>query len=293
MANFLSKKILIIGEFPVFHKGYIIFFNKIQKKFKNTHFYFGFLDEKIVRKMTKFEPDIRKIPTSEIRKVIRAYLPVKEFFLLKRNDFSKLMKNIAPQKIIILKGDKSENFAKIFLANKKFKKIILYYDIRLKWPQKRVFEFKKEVSRLPCNEIKFHKKFIKEAFKEAENSKCWWRQVGVVLVKKGKIILRAFNEMMPSDDECYKIGCIRDEIAPGKLPEICSVAHAEATIVAKAAKERIGLEGTVMYVTHFPCPACAKLLAISGIKKLVYSRGSALFDGERVLRSRGVEIIKI
>jgi len=48
-----------------------------------------------------------------------------------------------------------------------------------------------------------------------------------------------------------------------------------------------------MYVTHFPCPVCAKLIALSGIKKIIYSKGSSVFDGERVMKSRGVEIIKI
>jgi len=41
------------------------------------------------------------------------------------------------------------------------------------------------------------------------------------------------------------------------------------------------------------CPACAKLIAISGIRKLVYSRGSAVFDSQRVMEGRGLEMIKI
>jgi len=291
MANFLDKKILVIGEFPVIHKGYIDFFSKILKKNKLANFYFGFLNKKIAKKTMKLEPDIRKIPIPEVKKVIAVYLPVKNFFLFNKNNYSELIKNVGPQKIVILKGEKSENFAADYL--KKYQKIIQYYDVRLRWPSKKVAEFKKEKSHLLKSESNRYKKFMKEAFKEAENSKCWWRQVGAVLVKKRKIILRSFNEMMPFDDECYKIGCIRDEIPPGKFPEICSVAHSEATIIATAAQKGISLKDTTIYVTHFPCPACAKLIAISGIRKLVYSRGSAVFDGQRVMENRGIEIIKI
>lgn len=287
-----KKKILIIGEFSVIHKGYINFFNKILKQFRGTKFYLGFLDAKTVSQLTKLESDIRKIPFSAVKKIIGRFLSIDNFFLFDKNNFSKLIKKINPRLIIVLKGEKGEDFAKRYLANK-YKKIIKYYDIRLTWPLKRVAEFKKAISNLPKIKLSIHQNFMKEAFKEAEKPKCWWRQVGAILVKNGKIILRAFNEMMPTDDECYKIGCIRDQIPPGKLPEICSVAHAEATIISTAANQGISLKNTTLYVTHFPCSACAKLVALSGIKTLVYSRGSSVFDGGRVLTSRGVEIIKI
>ncbi|XOB42482.1 MAG: deoxycytidylate deaminase [Candidatus Nealsonbacteria bacterium] len=287
-----TKNILIIGEFPVIHKGYIDFFNKILKEFK-AHFYLGFLDNKTIKQMTKLEPDIRKIPGKEAKKIINAYLPIKKFVSLNKDNFIELIKNKSFQKIIILKGEKSEDFAKHYLIDNKYKKHIKYYDIRLKWHDDKVVNFKRSSSKVSKAELIKYKKFIKQAFDQAQNSKCWWRQVGAVLVKKNSVILKAFNEMMPADDECYKIGCVRDDIAPGKLSEICSVSHAEASIIAKAACRGISLKNAVIYVTHFPCPACAKLIALSGIKKIVYSQGSAVFDGARVLKSRKVEIIKI
>lgn len=294
MANLRNKKkILIIGEFPVIHKGYIDFFNNVLRKFQKANFYIGLLDKKIIKEMTTLELDIRSISSKEIKKGLRAYLPIKKFFLLKKDDFLKLIGKINPQKIIIIKGDKSENFSKNYLNNTRYKNITQYYDARLKWPSKRVAKFKKKRTKLSEKELAVHKKFIKKAFEQSENSKCWWRQVGAVLVNNGKILLRSFNEMMPSDDECYKIGCIRDKILPGKLPEICSVAHAESAVIAKAAKEKVGLDNTTLYVTHFPCSACSKLIALSGIKKIVYSQGSAVFDGERIMKSRGVDIIKL
>jgi dCMP deaminase len=288
-----TKNILIIGEFPVIHKGYIDFFNRILRRTKKTCFYLGFLSNKVIKEMMKLEPDIRKIPRKEVKKIINTYLPIKSFFILNKNNFLNLIENTLFQKIIILKGEKSENFANNYLNGIKYKNLIQYYDIRLKWQNSNVTEFKKHNSRLSRKELIRHKKFLKEAFKQAKNSKCWWRQVGAVLVKNESIILKSFNEMMPTDDECYKIGCIRDDIAPGKLSEICSVSHAEASIIAKAACNGISLKNTTMYVSHFPCPACAKLVALSGIKKIIYSQGSAVFDGAKVMKSRKIDIIKI
>ncbi len=44
----------------------------------------------------------------------------------------------------------------------------------------------------------FHKKqgdkeLLAQAFKESEKSSDWWRRIGVLAVKKGKILLTGFN----------------------------------------------------------------------------------------------------
>ena len=284
-----KKNILIIGEFPVIHKGYASFFSRVLKDFPGADFYFGFLDKGTIEQLTSLEPDIRALPSREIKKIIEALLPGKQTFLVNKKNVSRLISRIRPSKIVILKGEKSQNFAENFL--KKHRKLLKYYDVSLKWNS--ALEFKKKKTALSKKESREHKAFMDLAFVYAQNAKCWWRQVGSVLVKNKKVVLKSFNQMLPSDDECYKIGCIRDSIKPGKMPEICSVVHAEASIIAKAAQKGISLKDTVLYVTHFPCSACSKLVALSGIRKLVYSRGSSVFDGARVMQSRGVKIIKI
>ena len=69
--------------------------------------------------------------------------------------------------------------------------------------------------------------------------------------------------------------------------------HAEAAVIAEAAKKGIATQGCDVYATTFPCPTCAKLIAAAGIKKLYYQDGYALLDGENVLKSAGVKIIKV
>ena len=59
------------------------------------------------------------------------------------------------------------------------------------------------------------------------------------------------------------------------------------------AKRGIALEGASIYVTTFPCPVCAKSVALSGIKKVYYSKGYSLLDAEDILRAYGVEIVLV
>ena len=288
-----KEKILILGEFSVFHKGYIEFLNEIKKGEESLVFFVGILSDELIKELTSLEPDIRKVPIEDIKQIINSYISVEKYFSIKKDNFSKIIKNLKPDKILVLRGDKSEDFANEYFKNNNYKNIVEYHDIRLRWSDDKVQEFKKEASDLSKEELKKHQKFIDEALEEAEKSKCWWRQVGAVAVKDDEIIFRGFNKMLPTEDECYKIGCIRDSIEPGKDPEICSVTHAEASIISLAAHDGVSLKNTILYVTHFPCPACAKLVALAGFKKVVYSRGSSVFDGERVMASRGVDIVKI
>jgi dCMP deaminase len=48
-----------------------------------------------------------------------------------------------------------------------------------------------------------------------------------------------------------------------------------------------------MYVTDFPCPPCAKLIAGAGIARLYFRTGYAVLDGQDVLEQAGVEVVQV
>ncbi len=50
--------------------------------------------------------------------------------------------------------------------------------------------------------------------------------------------------------------------------------HAEANLVAFAARRGIATKGCTVYVTHMPCSACARLLIQAGITKVVVGDGT-------------------
>jgi tRNA(adenine34) deaminase len=75
--------------------------------------------------------------------------------------------------------------------------------------------------------------------------------VGAVIVREGKIIARAFNQ----------VELLKD-----------ATAHAEILAITQAANA-LGdwrLEGCTLFVTKEPCPMCAGAIVLSRMKKLVF-----------------------
>lgn len=131
------------------------------------------------------------------------------------------------------------------------------------------------------------------AFKAAERSPDWWRQVGGVLASNGEMLLVAYNRHMPSDQAAYVCGDPRSNFNAGEHIDATLALHAEAGLIAEAARQGISTNGCDMYVTTFPCPPCAALVAGAGIKRLFYRGGYSLVAGADTLRSRGVELLRI
>ena len=44
----------------------------------------------------------------------------------------------------------------------------------------------------------------------------------------------------------------------------------EQNAISDAAEQGVSLEGATIYITHFPCINCAKILAAAGIKRIKY-----------------------
>lgn len=136
-------------------------------------------------------------------------------------------------------------------------------------------------------------KWMQKAQKVAQKSSDWWRQVGAIVVKNDSEVLTAYNQGMPTDHTPYQQGAVRDVIPTGQQPELANYIHAEQAIIATAAARGISLGGTDLYVTHFPCPVCAKLIAKAGFKRVLFATGSASLDGQQVLESYQVTLLQV
>jgi dCMP deaminase len=128
---------------------------------------------------------------------------------------------------------------------------------------------------------------------EASRSLDWWRRVGAAMRLASGEILHARNEHLPHPLSPYAVGDPRASFYQGVHLELSTAAHAEATLVAAAARRGLSTAGAVVYVTDFPCPPCAKLLAAAGIAQLYFRDGYAVLDGEDVLAAAGVEVIGV
>ena len=97
----------------------------------------------------------------------------------------------------------------------------------------------------------------------------------------------------PTRSRAYAAGDPRSNFFKGVALELSTATHAEARLIARAAREGGATEGAVMYVTDFPCPPCAKLIAGAGVAKLYFRAGYAVLDGQDVLEAAGVELVQV
>ena len=275
-----SRKVLI-AYVPVIHEGYRIFFEK-----------YGDSELLILGKelLSQFDnlargKDIRMLPPEEVVKLVSAWQIFNKVSVVDAVDLGKLADEDV--EIVANKDEVAETILSKYLQNKK----ITWDTTFLRWGNKNTSGETVVTPNQKISREGFDKKIIKLATKESQKSVDWWRKIGAVLVKNNKIVISKHNEYVPGQNTPYYEGDPRINFTAGVRSDLSLVLHAEAAIVAEAAKKGISLDGASLYCTTFPCPPCAKQVAFSGIKKLYYSQGYAVLDGERILKEKGVEII--
>lgn len=118
----------------------------------------------------------------------------------------------------------------------------------------------------------------------AENSYCYRRKVGAIIVKNSMIISDGFNGT-PSGFE----NVCEDENGVTKA----YVLHAEANAITKVARSNNSSDGATLYVTASPCLECSKLIIQAGIRRVVFNELYRLADGIELLNRAGVETVHI
>jgi dCMP deaminase len=91
------------------------------------------------------------------------------------------------------------------------------------------------------------------AIKISGSSGDWWRQVGAMAVRDGEVLVRAANQHLPSEYSPYIDGDPRNEYRKGLRADLSTALHAEASVVAEAARNGIRLKGADLFVSTFPC----------------------------------------
>lgn len=128
---------------------------------------------------------------------------------------------------------------------------------------------------------------------EAEKSSDWWRQVAAAVIRDGEVLFADHNRHLPSSHAPYINGDPRSNLDAGQHPNIGTAIHAEAALVARAARNGVALTGADVYVTTFPCSVCARLLSEAGIARVYYDKGYSTLDAEDILKGAGIEIVKV
>jgi dCMP deaminase len=163
--------------------------------------------------------------------------------------------------------------------------------IFLRWHRDNTAEEKAVEAHRSMSVTDADRELLGQAFEAAKDSFDWWRQVGSVIVKDGEVLFTGYNKHMPEEQSPNINGDPRTVYKRGVDANLTTALHGEGALIAEAARKGVSLEGASLYVTDFPCPYCARIIAHSGIKKCYFARGYAALDGAEVLKDAGVELI--
>ena len=137
--------------------------------------------------------------------------------------------------------------------------------------------------------------YMDMAYEQAKKSSCFRAKVGAVLVKDGLVVAQSYNNMTGGINDCAEVGCIREKlnIPSGTRREVCRAICAEQLAISEAARNGIKLDGSIAYITTFPCHICAKLLVSSGVSEIVYDKDYPDELSKNFLAEAGTKIRQI
>lgn len=277
-------KTILIVYIPVIHNGYIELFKKWAFEVDQL----AILGDDLVSRYLP-RKEIRALKAYKARQLILSLCFFKDVLILDTNNLDNI--KFDGNRLIVVNDEICKKFVEENKLGKKTKELI-FDTVFLRWDEKLVFS-KSDVKADSISTEMIDYRRMRLAKKEADLASDWWRQVGCVLVKDSIVIFKTHNRHLPSEHTPYMVGDPRDFVEAGQNSELASALHCEQAAVAWAANEGISLKGVYLYVTVFPCPVCAKLIAYSGISKLFYLTGHASLDGEEILKSKRVEIILV
>jgi dCMP deaminase len=268
-----------VSYIPALHKGYIDFF----KKYPGTLYILG---PDFVLTAPRMDRDIRALAPEEIKSLLEGLHLFSKIVVLDKNNVAVLLNESAP----IVTPDEEVN--RLFVAEHLKDRSVKFVSVFLRWDRQiSTTEFEVPPGRV-ISESDLDKEIIANAFEEAKKSPDWWRQIGAILVRDKKPIIVAHNTALPSEYTLNALGDPRSNFDAGEAQykDLGKFIHGEANVIAQAAKQGIPTDGASIYVTTFPCPACAKLIAIAGIKEVYYAKGYSMLDAEDILKAFGIKI---
>jgi dCMP deaminase len=116
-------------------------------------------------------------------------------------------------------------------------------------------------------------------------STCDRKHVGAVIVRDKLLLATGYNGSIRGLPHCDDVGHLMEE------GHCIRTVHAEANAIAQAARNGVRLEGGDIYVTASPCFNCFKLIANSGLKRIVFGefyRDERIFELSHQL---GLELV--
>ncbi len=267
---------LFAGYIPVIHSGYIEAFNR------HPDAEIGILGDDVLSQVSYLHKDIRALNPHDAEKAIVGL--GRDASIIGINALSKVLYS---QTVIMPDDDITR-----LLLEQYPQADIQKEPVFLRWDRDNSTNIS-DITPDRTVSLNDHDPLINLLGYEATQSSNWWRHVGAVILDDEKVLTSGHNSSLPTQYTSWIEGDPRITAKKGESIERSIDIHAEAKLIAEASKKSIDLSETSIIVSTFPCPNCAKLIALSGIKAVYYIDGYSMLDGYSVLKNFNVEIIKI
>ena len=130
-------------------------------------------------------------------------------------------------------------------------------------------------------------------------SGCCKVAVGSVLIPAAdpRVTIYGCNKTYPVS--CRSFGCRRIELygedsKNHRLPSDCRALHSEVDAIIQSAKFEYSTQGATMFVTRYPCEACARAIVNAGIKVVYYGREQEVSEEtKKIFRSKHVKLVHV
>ena len=130
--------------------------------------------------------------------------------------------------------------------------------------------------------------FLKMARLVSTQATCPRRAVGCVTVNKhGHVLSTGYNGVPSSYVHCIDHPCGGEGFKSGEGLEVCMATHAEQNAMLQC---RDVMTISTMYLTLTPCITCAKLIANTSCRKVIYSEEYKDDRGAKMLKKLGIEV---
>jgi dCMP deaminase len=275
-------EVVVAAYVPVLHEGYRRFFEAHARG--RRLFLIG---PEIYADYRPLAKDVRALDADDVRAAVEGWGICSEVHVLDEAGAARLVEQ--PVAFVLPAEDVSYQVVERF-----FERSPVRYDTAfLRWDKTKTVQLLHPEALRQISEDEAFAELAAAAETEAARSLDWWRQVGSAIRFADGTIASATNEHSPHPLSAYAVGDPRSNFYKGVHLELSTSTHAEAQLIADAARRGISTEDATIYVTDFPCPPCAKLIAGAGIARLYFRTGYAVLDGQQILEAAGVEIVQV
>lgn len=280
----LRKQVqIVLAYIPVLHQGYLDFFNY----FANANQLY-IVERERLQDIAEVRKDIRYLPAKLAKQAIDALKIFKEVKILNDDNLREIDQDRSTT-IGLTMDDIGKKIKNLYFQNRQ----VCFAPTFLMWDK----HWLKNQELISYDCLQTSDNFDTEMMAMAQHlshySNDWWLHVGAILVKNQKILLTTYNQHTPSAIQHYFDADPHNSFHAGQNIENSSAIHAEALIIAQSAKLGITTQDTAIYVTHFPCPICAKQIAYAGIKTVYFLNGYSNLQAQEILKLANVKLIQV